>query len=98
MPVNNLRTWYLIWTLVWSFFCRRHESGFEEPYEPVVMPLSKVDWSHEPLLRLTDCDLPQPREWTLAEIGQEVRPLPLSRWEAAGCTHFVHGRSRMTLQ
>lgn len=58
-----------------SFACRRHESGFEEPYEPVVMPLSMVDWSHEPLLKLTSCDLPQPRKWTLAEIGQEVRLL-----------------------
>lgn len=42
-------------------------------YEPVDAPLSRVDWSHEPVLRLSGCDLPQPREWTLADIGQEVR-------------------------
>lgn len=41
-------------------------------YEPVLAPLSRVDWSHEPLLGLGDCDLPQPREWTLADIGNEV--------------------------
>ena len=43
------------------------------PYEPVDAPLSRVDWSHESVLRLSGCDLPQPREWTLADIGKEVR-------------------------
>ena len=71
-----------------AFACRRHESGSDEPYEPVVLPLSAVDWSHEPLLRLTNCDLPQPREWTLAGIGQEVRPSWRSM-EGAGGTHLL---------
>lgn len=57
----------------------RHESSSEDSdddegyYEPVLAPLSLVDWSHEPLLALGDCDLPQRREWTLADIGKEVR-------------------------
>eukprot|EP00903_Cladosiphon_okamuranus_P012628 g11814.t1 len=42
------------------------------PYEPVDAPLSRVDWSHKPVLRLSGCDLPQPREWTLADIGKEI--------------------------
>ncbi|CAN0309413.1 unnamed protein product, partial [Ectocarpus sp. 12 AP-2014] len=57
---------------------RRRESSSEDSdddegyYEPVLAPLSLVNWSHEPLLALGDCDLPQPREWTLADIGKEA--------------------------
>eukprot|EP00752_Nemacystus_decipiens_P001367 g1356.t1 len=45
---------------------------YDYPFEPVDAPLSRVDWSHEPVLRLSGCDLPQPREWTLADIGKEI--------------------------
>ncbi|CAM9215574.1 unnamed protein product [Scytosiphon promiscuus] len=66
--------------------CGRRESveSYDDCYDPVVAPLSMVDWSHKPVLRLRECDLPQPREWTLADIGKEVKYTEIS-------SHFVAG-------
>lgn len=47
-----------------------YDDGYSQP---VMAPLSSVEWSHEEVLRLGRCELPQPREWTLADIGKEVR-------------------------
>lgn len=46
---------------------------FDGYYEPVVVPLSMVMWAHDPVLRLEECVLPDARQWTLGDIGKEVR-------------------------